>query len=204
VAVLAVLDHPAPGLPSARAAWKVTGLVGFLANLPYWLVDDFLQAGFRDLRTRHRIKMNFLKRKVCDALRSSGSSSAERDVEWVFDVSRLQEPFRKLLEEHRQALRCYVPRPYRGRIQLFRARAQPLFGLHRRDLGWRRVTDGRVDIRVIPGCHSGRSSILNAPHVQVLARQLTACLRQAQAVKPRCRLRLDAQARPLRLANTFT
>jgi acyl-CoA synthetase (AMP-forming)/AMP-acid ligase II/thioesterase domain-containing protein len=182
VAVLAVLDHPAPALPSARAARKLTGLVGFLGNLPYWLVDDFLQAGFRDLLTRNRIKINFLKQRVCGALRSHRSSSAQRDIEWVFDVTRLDEPFRKLLEEHRQALTCYVPRTYRGRVQLFRARAQALFSSHRWDLGWGKLTDGKVDIRVIPGCHSGNNSILNAPHVQVLARQLTACLRQAQAV----------------------
>src|SRR5262249_60033022 len=69
--------------------------------------------------------------------------------------------FRRLMATHYQALRDYTPRPYPGRVTLFRARTRPLFRLYGRDLGWLALADGGLDGIAIPGTHE---SIQKEPH----------------------------------------
>jgi len=76
-------------------------------------------------------------------------------------------------EAYRRAVAGYVPKPYAGRITLFRSGEDP--GTQD-DLGWRRVTR-EVEIHVVPGRHS--TSITQ--HVHVVAEELRACLSNAQA-----------------------
>jgi len=74
--------------------------------------------------------------------------------------------------QHR-ALREYTPQVYPDRLTLFRARMQPLFSSHNPDKGCGAIATGSVDIKVVPGNHL---SMLQEPHVQVLAEKLRACL----------------------------
>ena len=83
---------------------------------------------------------------------------------------------RKAAGEREAALRAwargrYVPRPYPGRIVLFRARDLGLGPGYRIDslLGWRELARGGLDVHEVPGDHLG---ILREPHVQVLAEKL--------------------------------
>ena len=82
-----------------------------------------------------------------------------------------------LMQVHFRALRQYRPGPYRGRVTLFRVRAMSLFRAADPKMGWGKLAQGGVEIRMIAG---GHNTILEQPYVQSLAEQLTASLEAAQ------------------------
>ena len=75
--------------------------------------------------------------------------------------------------------RDYAPRPYSGRVTLFKARdlgpARPYL---ESDLSWTKVAKGGIDIYEIPGDHV---TMLAKPQVESLAGRLNACLKKATA-----------------------
>ena len=80
-------------------------------------------------------------------------------------------------DSHYGAYKEYVPQSYPGRITLFRARIQPLFGAHLPDLGWGELAGQGVEVHEIPGDHR---TFVQDPHVQVLAGRLAAVLRACE------------------------
>jgi len=69
----------------------------------------------------------------------------------------------------------YRPRPYAGKITLFRAArgiasADDRFGA---DLGWDRWTTGGVEVHEIPGTHE---DLMTEPNVRVVAQEVAGCL----------------------------
>ncbi len=79
-------------------------------------------------------------------------------------------------EQHNwQASEDYVPQVYTGRITLFQAKEANLdFSYYPvTQLGWGELAAGGLDIYEIPGSHL---SMVQEPHVQVLAEKLSACL----------------------------
>jgi thioesterase domain-containing protein len=98
----------------------------------------------------------------------------------VFGAANLPEHFRHLMAVHYQALRDYVPKVYPGRVTLFRAQTRPLFRSHGRDLGWRGLAAGGLEIIDVPGNHE---TILKEPRVQFLAQALG---NQLQIARARC------------------
>ena len=71
-------------------------------------------------------------------------------------------------------LKNYTPGRYPGPLTFYRARAQSLFSPSH-DKGWSSFAD-RVNVQVIPGHHR---SIIQEPHVRVLAEKITTALREA-------------------------
>jgi thioesterase domain-containing protein len=69
--------------------------------------------------------------------------------------------------------RDYTPKPYPGRIHLFRAEGRTReFGADP-NLGWDEVARDGVEVHSVPGKHV---TILNKPHVDTLAKLLEQCL----------------------------
>ncbi|MBV9388117.1 MAG: amino acid adenylation domain-containing protein [Chroococcidiopsidaceae cyanobacterium CP_BM_ER_R8_30] len=98
--------------------------------------------------------------------------------------SALQNP---LLTAHTQAFRNYIPQIFPGRAILFRASNSSKgdlhllqFGKFDPQLGWGRLIAGGLEIQDVPGDHI---SMLEEPHVNVLAHKLENCLDLSQ--KPR-------------------
>jgi thioesterase domain-containing protein len=91
------------------------------------------------------------------------------DAQSVLAGLRPPEQFLRLMENHYQALREYAPKPYPGRVVLFRARTRPLFRLHGYDLGWGALARGGLTVIPIPGNHE---TLLREPRVGVLAAAL--------------------------------
>jgi thioesterase domain-containing protein len=81
---------------------------------------------------------------------------------------------------HLAARTRYLPRPYPGRLVLFRPPLPGRNGDPDPALGWRSIAIGGVDIEEIPGWHV---PILSEPRVQLLAHRL--------------RLRIQAAERPV-------
>jgi thioesterase domain-containing protein len=76
-----------------------------------------------------------------------------------------------------KAANRYVPASYAGRVVLFRARDQALFGSDDPFLGWDNLTLGGVEVREIIGDHV---SIVNEPYVANLATELATCLERSR------------------------
>jgi amino acid adenylation domain-containing protein len=79
-------------------------------------------------------------------------------------------------EANYRAKEAYVPRPYRGKVTLFRAAVRSAVDSPRRDMGWERLALGGVEIREVPGDHV---SMLRRPQIALLAEQLRECIEGA-------------------------
>jgi thioesterase domain-containing protein/acyl carrier protein len=72
--------------------------------------------------------------------------------------------------------RHYYPNSYPGHIVLFWAAEGWARPIRTPDLGWARLADGGVSVRVLPGRHH---TMADGPNARVLARHVTECLTQA-------------------------
>ena len=87
---------------------------------------------------------------------------------------------KNLAEAERSVLKAktvYVPRPYPGKITLFRASRQPAWFYPDPLLGWGRLGEGGIEVHEVPGYHG---ALAHEPRVAVLARELEECLARAR------------------------
>ncbi|MEO7168359.1 MAG: amino acid adenylation domain-containing protein [Chthoniobacterales bacterium] len=130
--------------------------------------DLLSERGFRYLleRAQHRIvsiwrRMTAYSYKLNEQIRSRDDRSLRTiSVDVQEDI---------LDEVSAQAARSYVPRPYSGKVVLFRATDQSFFSEDSPDLGWRPFAGAEFEICDIPGNHLG---ILKDVSVSILARRL--------------------------------
>jgi amino acid adenylation domain-containing protein/FkbM family methyltransferase len=85
--------------------------------------------------------------------------------------------FEMLSIEHRRAMRLYVPRPYAGKVALFKASKQPTELVGDEYLGWKPFLNGGLEVRETPG---HQQNIMLVPNVRPLAEGINACLKTAQ------------------------
>ena len=103
-------------------------------------------------------------------------ASGEVDLEQVIDPAFFPENELKLWQIHLRALLEHVERPHAGSVTLYRTRGEPLFCSFAEDFCWRRLAQGGVTVKRIPGSHE---SIFMEPNVQWLARELASDLAAA-------------------------
>lgn len=118
-------------------------------------------------KTRQRIES--LRQKITSdkgngQIRSGAGASSGASIEVQRDI---------LDEVSIHAARSYTPRPYSGKLVLFRAMDQAFFSENLPDLGWTSLGAGDFTIYDVPGNHMG---ILKDPSVVQLARQLQTSL----------------------------
>jgi thioesterase domain-containing protein len=89
---------------------------------------------------------------------------------------------RMILNAGSRASRNYHPKAYPGKITLFRATDLGGGISHDPQMGWDRLAGGGLETHLIPGYFA---HIVLEPRVRLLARQLMACLRQANETKER-------------------
>jgi thioesterase domain-containing protein len=170
VALLAVLDQRNLYPDASQFRWP-QALTHFLANFPWWIYDDFLATPSAQLWLRVRPKLGLVANKLRNLFTGQKGPAS---VAEVVNVSGLPDRYRQLLETNFRACRAYVPAPYPGRVVLIRARSQPVLRLQERDLGWRGVAAGGVDVRIVPGNHD---NLLDTRQVNSVAKVLLDCLR---------------------------
>jgi amino acid adenylation domain-containing protein len=90
-------------------------------------------------------------------------------------VQQILDDLKRLFHAHVKLGSEYALRPYPGRLTLFRPTESPVPVQIAPDRNWGKLAAG-VDVHFVPGQHH---SMVKEPHVQVLARQLRLCLRQA-------------------------
>ena len=175
VGVLGAID-------SGPVAWYRDGQLS-PANLPslarnvyYWLIDDFLKARPREIFERASRRFNRVAGRVGIVTNPKPLSSLHWKLDDFLIAANPTGTIRRLIETNYQARMAYKPRPYPGRVTLFRARSEPLFHPQERDLGWGRVVLGGVEILKLRGNHK---DILVDPRVHELADQFRKCLDEA-------------------------
>jgi thioesterase domain-containing protein/acyl carrier protein len=165
VRLLAILDvGPQPKRTFSRRMrypWLV------LKNLPSWIADDLLRTSLRGNVARLKRTVKAWTRRILGISAAMGASRVE--VERIFDVEGVAPAYRKILEDNLQLYRNYVPKPYLGRITLFRARTRPLLHSFERDLNWGEFVAGGAEINDVPGNHF---TLVNDPGMRVIAERL--------------------------------
>jgi thioesterase domain-containing protein len=159
-------------------------------NLYYWLIDDLLDSNPREMFGRAYGRLKKLAARLRIIPTPPPPPRMLQGLENIHDLEKLPDHLRLVIETNYQAWMSYKPRPYPGRVTLFRARAGSLFPLLEHDLGWCRVAPGRVEILTVRGNHS---NIMLDPRVRELASQLGICLEEADQ-KSLARLRSPCSA----------
>jgi aspartate racemase len=167
VSLLAVIE--APGGPSETITLRnsLRAAYMWLSNLRWWVQYDLLTSGPHEILARARRKARWLIRRAAQKSPQNRDSNGADEAETIWDLDKLPESHRALIEANFEALNEYRPQVYPGSISLFIARARPLFHVYLEpDLGWRRIAGDGLKIHVIEGSHS---SILAMPCVRTLA-----------------------------------
>ena len=174
VAFVGVFEGYAPGyVRSRRVFGHPRAVISFARNLPYWL-RDYMQLGRQQVIARIGTKLRGTARAV---LRVPGRSREVRLEDVLPNVSEIPLTYQYLMRVHLWALRRYRPDPYHGRVTIFRVRAMSFFRAADPEIGWGKLAQGGVEIRMIAG---GHNTILDHPYVPSLAEQLTAGLEAAR------------------------
>jgi thioesterase domain-containing protein len=92
-------------------------------------------------------------------------------------AQQILDDLKRLFHHHFQLADAYALRPYSGRITLFRPSEAPVAVATLPDRGWGKWA-AAVRVHFVPGQHH---TMVKEPHVQVLARKLSACLQGAEA-----------------------
>jgi thioesterase domain-containing protein len=156
-----------------QSFWHPTRILGFLANLPFWM-RDFLQLNRTEMLTVIIRRMMIVKKSIANRLHLN-SNVTELDVIGR-TVKSYPKPIIQLMVAHWEAHGVYHPPKYGGRVTVMRVRTQPLFDQKDRDYGWGLVAGGGVEVVMIPGSHS---NLLQVPYVIGLAGILKERLDQA-------------------------
>jgi amino acid adenylation domain-containing protein len=141
-------------------------LLRVASNLPFWLRDEVREFSASRWIASAARKLRYWLRFMASGGRKS------RELDDLFDINQLPSQNVELMRAVFAAARDYVPRPYAGKLTLFRANVRPLLSGSSHDLGWSRFVRA-VDVRSIQGNHE---SILQQPQVGQWARQLGALL----------------------------
>jgi aspartate racemase len=87
----------------------------------------------------------------------------------LMDENDMASPYIKLMEANFAALESYTLQPYPGKLILFKA-VEAGKGVC---YGWEVLAEGGVEVHEIPGTHL---KMVEEPNVQILARELRACI----------------------------
>ena len=153
--------------------WKHFSVFRFSNNMYNWVIDDLLKTHPREILGQVRLKVRASAKRLRIIPSSVPVSSPLLNLERWLDVDSLADQQRRLVQTNYLAWQSYVPRPYPGRVTLFRARTRPIFYSLRPDLGWEEVAQGGVETHVVNGQHW---KIMVEPTVRSLAGQLRNCL----------------------------
>jgi aspartate racemase len=137
------------------------------------LVERYFGISFGPMESLAELPKDEQLASLLETAKSAGLVPAELDVSQALR-------FVELLRSDLRATQNYGLRLYPGRITFFKA-SETLTGTSvDPTMGWSEWAKGGVEVHVVPGNHA---NLMYEPHVEVLARMLTACLDQAQSAE---------------------
>lgn len=181
VALLALLDHPAPKSDYYRVRWSFAQMKRWVAAIPVRLRRFRhlpLHAKLDVLRAKERRLLAAIGAIDRDAYRQSlllsPADYVRRLGEHLYgNADLLPEPQQNVVKALYEAILRYEPQPYDQRLTLFRAHDQPLACSHDPLMGWGSIARGGIEVHTIPGTHL---ALMQEPAVKMLARALHDCI----------------------------
>ncbi|MDB6033840.1 MAG: amino acid adenylation protein [Verrucomicrobiales bacterium] len=168
VGLLALINSMPPNSSYMQFRWSPSLTCKFAKNVCLRTFKS-LQAHPHKLGEYLRWRMRLLARRLQPSKRVSRGEQAEAAIDEFIDLSQYTEDQRKLWGIHVRALAKYKPKPFGGRVTLFRSPVHLLFCSFDPEYGWGDLALGGVDVRIIPGVHE---TIMEEPNVRVLAREM--------------------------------
>jgi amino acid adenylation domain-containing protein len=167
IALLALFNAMAPNSSYERVSWNPRTFLPFIQNAWRWL--DY----FRQWTPEQR--RSLVQRKWRSVLGACRSTNTETALPHNSAVPSFYPEFqRRLWDIHLGASSQYSPKPYAGRITLFRTSIHPFFSSFDPECGWGQFAQEGVIVHMMPGAHE---SILDEPHVQIVAEHLNQVLK---------------------------
>ncbi|MFC2023657.1 AMP-binding protein [Chloroflexota bacterium] len=164
VAMLGIIDCPAPGAYYSSFPLRPAVVAPFLNNLPRWL-RAFLRLGPKRMLDTMKGKGRAVQERIRARLDHGAPTST-----WIaqLDLSQADEAKIAFMHQQSRLLADYVPGEYPGPVTLFRARTQPLFCSFSPHMGWEPLVRDGLEIKDIPGTHHD----LLSSHAHGLAERL--------------------------------
>ncbi|HEY9643327.1 MAG TPA: alpha/beta fold hydrolase, partial [Coleofasciculaceae cyanobacterium] len=177
VALLAVLDTPAPIPTNQPSFWKGLKFLFTTTAQSIWaFLLDYLSLLVTSERANPigptKLPKTWRGRLERTAIASLLPQEAQAQVLNELTIR----PMLQVFYANSQAVHHYLPQPYPDRITLFRTPAPPE-GTPDLTWGWQQLTGSNVEIHQIPGNHF---TMLRKPQVERLAQQLKECIEQLQ------------------------
>jgi amino acid adenylation domain-containing protein len=178
VALLALINSYPPNSNYTRLQGTPAGLARFAFNIGVKSFYALLGTPQR-WPALVRWKLRTCNKRLKRLLSRRGGISSEMDPEFWQDMAGYSSEERRLWQTHVRAFANYQPKPYAGRLVLFRSPSHLLFSSFDRQYGWGEFCQGGVQVQSIPG---GHDSIMQEPLVERLGAELEIML--AQAAQP--------------------
>jgi thioesterase domain-containing protein len=172
VELLVLIETPHPSYPKSLPRTTI------FHRLIYNLIE---RIGY-EVRTTRALKMSHLWRNT-DRVMDAAQAFAERLVDMPLSKLHLKVPhsqaykLHRLYDMHEKAYKAHTPRPYQGRVVLFRASKQRHRIQPDPTLGWGDLLKGELELREIPGYYL---NLMVEPSVRLLAGELKNCLRRSE------------------------
>jgi amino acid adenylation domain-containing protein len=177
VSLIALINSSTHNSRYNHVNWTPLYLYKYLRNLGHY-AQGFMQWGLVNQWRFIRWKIRGVAKKVARWFRPAPVRSTVLDVDGLVDLSAVPNDQRCLWESHVRALNDHKPGLYSGKVLLLRTRGHSLNCSYGRQCGWDEFALGGVAVSVISGLHD---SLLEEPHVRMLARELKAHL---DAIQP--------------------
>jgi amino acid adenylation domain-containing protein len=150
--------------------WKL------LRNFPDWVANDLmLDFSFRVAARRVRNKVLAFSESVAGALRGRGECLQQ--VNGFMDLSNYSPSHVAFMNALNRALRAYIPKPYPGRVLLYKSRTQPLYHLLEAERAWPKIAR-HVEVVVVRGTHI---TVVREPYIRIVAEDFQKRLSTLQA-----------------------
>jgi thioesterase domain-containing protein/acyl carrier protein len=168
VALVAMFDTWAPGYHDP--VHKVPKLVGAMAEA-YRRAEQHVGSLMMLEPEKRLVYLESKLRRAADEARDTVFDWSVQARKTYFNT--MGKPLPVAVEEAQnemdKALKAYQPRPYPGKVTLFRATRQPYGLTSDRTLGWGPHVTGELEIIDMPGYHA---SMISEPRVRLLAEKL--------------------------------
>ena len=176
VALLSLFNCAPPNSRYLRPQWTPIWCARLLKNLLYWIgyCRQWTPTQRRDFI---RWKWSRLKAWLTPSPQHNSADATQIDADKLIDLASLPEQQRGLWQAHIRALMNFHPKPYSGRVQLFRSPGHPLWCSFEPDYGWGELARGGVSITIVSGAHE---KILEEPWVDETAKALKIVLNQTR------------------------
>ena len=176
VALLALINSGPPNSRYTEVRWSPSFALKFCRNLVYWMRYATTWSA-KQRKDFVRWKLSVLRKAIHRRL---GMGSRESEVSNWVDLEAYPEGERPLWEAHIRCLMRYKPKPYAGKVTLFRSPGHPFLCSFDSRYGWGELAMDGVDVHVVSGHHE---SILEEPYVKEVGAEMSRVLRRAQTLE---------------------